>query len=40
MSSYTPAKFVHENYSYREAARKLMTIAFKIKDLEQEMEQS
>ena len=40
LSSYSPAKFVHENYSYREAARKLMNIAFKVRDLEQETEQS
>ena len=40
LSSYTPAKFVHENYSYKESARKLMTIAFKIRILEQEKEQS
>jgi hypothetical protein len=40
LSSYTPAKFVHENYSYRESARRLMSIAFKIRHLEQEMEQS
>jgi hypothetical protein len=40
LSTYTPAKFVHENYSYKEAARKLMTIAFKVKHLEQETEQS
>jgi len=40
LSSYKPSQFVHENYSYRESARKLMSIAFRIRDLEQEKEQS
>ena len=40
LSSFTPAKFVHENYSYKESARKLMTIAFKVRSLEQETELS
>jgi hypothetical protein len=36
LSSYTPATFAHENYTYKESARKLMGIALKIMNPVQE----
>ena len=36
LSSYTPAAFAHENYTYKESARKLMGIALQITNPVQE----
>jgi len=36
LSSYTPAAFAHENYTYKESARKLMGIALQIMNPVQE----